>query len=112
MWPRQPEPPGQIPPQHPPTRTHPTRPIQRLDRPTALFEKATVALRRVERPLYSRPALLACRVGRGRRARTLRRDEYLALSAQIRAPNRELNATKFRHLAALQISTDVYFGDI
>ena len=74
--------------------------------------KAAVALIRVERPLYSRPARLACRVGRKFRARTLRRDEYLALSAQILAPNRELNATKFRHSAALPISTDAYIGDM
>ena len=80
--------------------------------PPRYSKKAAVALTRVGRPLYSRLALLACRVGRKFRARTLRRDEYLALSAQIRAPNRELNATKFRHSSALPISTDVYIGDM
>ena len=86
--------------------------------PPRYSKKATVALLGAERPLYSLPAPLDFRVGRKyrartiRRARTLRRDEYIALSAQILAPKRELNATKFRHSAALPISADVYFGDM
>ena len=77
-----------------------------------LFEKVAVALLRVERPLYSRLALLACRAGRKCRSRTLRRDEHLAISAQIRAQNRDLNKTRIRHSAALRIPADVYIGDM
>ena len=80
--------------------------------PSSYSKKATVALTRVGRPLYSRPALLAFWVGGKFRARTIRRDEYLALSAQTRSPNRELSATEFRHPSALPISTDVYIGDM
>ena len=80
--------------------------------PPRYSEMTTVAWILVDRPLYILHSLLACRVGRMFRARTLRRDEYPALSAQIRSPNLELNAKKFRHSAALPISTDVYIGDM
>ena len=100
-----------LPPPNPPARPPAPKFIPAID-PPRYSGKATVALTRVGRPLYIRPALLACRVGRKFRARTLRRDEHLDLSAQIRAPNRGLNATKFRHLSALPVSTDVYIGDM
>ena len=100
--PRNPAPPGQSPPPQ----------FSPAIGPPRYSGKATVAMRRAERPLYGRPALLACRVGRKFRARTVRRDEYLALSAQVRAPNHELNSTKFRHSAALPISTDIYIEDM
>ena len=109
MRPRKPAPP--FPPPKPPPRPPAPKFIPAID-PPRYSKKATVALTCVGRPLYSRPALLACRVGRKFRARTLLRDEHLALIAQIRAPNRELNATKFRHSAALNIPTDVYIGDL
>ena len=103
-----PEPPGQIP--RPPAAT--PRPNSAPRYTHCYSKKATVALTRAERPLYRRPAHLACRIGRKCRARALHRDDYFALIAQNRAPNRDLNETKFRHSTSLPHSADVYIGDM
>ena len=60
--------------------------------PPRYSAKVAVALLCVARPrpLYSRPALPACRIGRKRRARTVRRDVRIALSAHLHAPKNGL----------------------
>ena len=59
--------------------------------PPRYSEKATVRLlfASCPRPLYSQPALPSGSVGQKSRARTVLRDEYIALSAHFRAPKSE-----------------------
>ena len=86
--------------------------------PPRYSEKAAGALHCVAQPMpqYSHPAPPACRVGRKCRARALRRDEYLALSAFSRCPKngemRRISASRLDIFQLMPISGACSPGDV